>query len=54
MVTMQRLWPMHNTQFGSKIKIPKNMQKNVSTNTLTCSMQKKLEKTVKTQEMRPF
>ena len=51
---MQRLYPLQNPHFGSKIKIPKNMSKSILQIISSCSLQKLLQKTVNIQEMRPF
>ena len=37
---MQRLKPLHNGQFGSKIKMAKNVRKTVVQEDYSCSMQK--------------
>ena len=37
-------WPLQNGQFGSKIKIPKNMQKATLLEHYSCSMEKTVRK----------
>ena len=41
---MQRLWPMQNPHFGSKIKIPKNMSKSILQIIYSCFVQKNRSK----------
>ena len=40
MANMQRLWPLQNHHFGSKIKIPKKVRKTTFQPGYSCSMQK--------------
>ena len=42
--TMQRLWPLQSIQFGSKIKIAKNMRKTAVEAHYSCIMQKSAPK----------
>ena len=44
---MQRLSPMQNPHFGSKIKIPKNMSKSILQIIYTCAAQKTYPKNIK-------
>ena len=44
---MQRLYPMQNPHFGSKIKIPKNMSKSILDIIYSCSVQKTAPKNTK-------
>ena len=44
---MQRLYPMQNPHFGSKIKIPKNMSKSILQIIYSCSVQKTARKNAK-------
>ena len=46
-VIMQRLQPMQNPHFGSKIKIPKNMSKSILQIIYSCSVQKTAPKNTK-------
>ena len=44
---MQRLWPMQNSHFGSKIKIPKNISKSILQIIYSCSVKKTSRKNTK-------
>ena len=46
-IIMQRLQPMQNPHFGSKIKIPKNMSKSILQIIQSCSVQKTAPKNTK-------
>ena len=51
---MQRLWPLQNRHFGSKIKNAKKHAKNISTTRCSCSTQKTAKKIANIREMKPF
>ena len=52
--TMQRLQALQNVQFGSKIKIAKNMPKTCLETHQSCSVQKTAPKTLNIREMTSF
>ena len=51
---MQRLWPLHDGQFGSKIKNCKNMAKSILLAHYNILCKKGLEEICYIQEMRTF
>ena len=56
-VTMQRLQPLQNCQFGSKIKIAENMRKTALLKHITgvlCKKKKRLERTANIRKMTRF
>ena len=54
MATMQRLYPFQNAQFGSKLKISKNMPKTTLEAHQSCSMEKAAPKTANIRKKRRF
>ena len=51
---VQRLYPIKNPLFGSKIKIPNNMSKPFYKSFTVVLCKKPLQKTLNIREMRPF